>query len=581
MRTVWLSLLTWLCLCCLATDPARAESPPPEEATTEEVAPPSEDSARDQMLAAFAMSDEDKAQYAALLRDVVGKVRGKVRDKLAAKIAAKQAEKLDSFAMALGGFALCGVFLLALPLVLRRKYPGQGRTLFKYSALAALLFFLAVNLFAVVLLAMRGAQGAVGEYTNPQVQIVESTFDLFAKKAEDLSVIGPTLVEPTLASLTGDSDQPVVSQMLANVQKLKSDFTVFTSIASVFQKVDWLFGILPLILIGIAVLLFAKVARPTLVQIVRLPERAASGDRGAARETVRLTLRNVWAEAKAAFATMGVLVGLTLVGGVLLGFVLQPALEVFISYLTMSLLYVQLSPSASSFWVMFSLVGSILFLVLNLAVVIVASAMFLGKAQQIFQRKFREGVPLSAHAAFWKRGSLGAVWAQVLPVLYILVAVEGIGWVAEKSMEKFFDAENPANSSWALILASGPALFLLTFAVVFWAARGLASIKYLARYKPALAVIDATAPAGFARVDLPVETIAAPTTRPSPWDLPRAPTVKPIEPATVWESFAPPRLPRTPSSSSPPPVPSRGPAHEPIEEAATVPFLRDDEHHPR
>jgi hypothetical protein len=444
---------------------------------------PSEDEARMQMLAAFAMSDEDRAKYAVALRQVVAQVRGKVMDKITAKIAQKQESKLDNFALALSLFALCGVFLLGLPLVLRKKYPGKGGPLFKYSALAALLFFLAVNLFAVVLFVMRGAQGVLGEHTNPQVQIVESTFDLFADKADDLALIGPTLVEPTLASLTGESEEPVVTQMLANAQRLKQDFTAFSKVGAVFKKVDWLFGMLPLILIGVGLFLFAKVARPTLTEIVKLPERAVSGAEGVVKQTVKLTLRNVWAEAKAAFAAVGLLVGLTLVASVLLGLVLQPALEVFIAYLTLALLYVQLSPEASTFWVLFSLTASMLFLVLNLAVVVLSSAFFLGKAQRIFQAKFREGVPLGQHKRFWTWGSLGAVWAQVLPVLYILVAVKGIGWLVEKSMDRYFNAENPAASSWGFLLASGPAMFLVTFGLVFWAARGVKALAYLAKYR--------------------------------------------------------------------------------------------------
>ncbi|MBA3394599.1 MAG: hypothetical protein H0T89_18275 [Deltaproteobacteria bacterium] len=519
---------------------------------------PTEEQAGQQMLEAFAMSEEERAQYAIALRQAVENMRGKVMEKITAKLESKQAEKLDTLALALGVFSLSGVFLLVLPLVLRKKYPGKGGMLLKNSALAAVLFFLAVNLFSGVLFTMRGAQGALGAYTNPQVQIVSSTFDMFADKAHDLAVIGPTLVEPTLASLTGESDAPVLTQMLQNVQRFKRDFSVFTTLANFFSKVDFLFGLLPFVLLGIALVLFAKVAAPTLKQIAGLPERAAAGEPGAARATVRLTLRNVWAEAKAAFATMGVLVAITLIASVLLGLVLEPALEVFISYLTMALLYVQLSPTASSFWVLFSLGSCIVFLVLNLAVVIVASSFFLGKTQVIFQRKFREGVPLAAHARFWKRGPLATVWAQVLPVLYIFVAVEGIGWVAAKSMEKFFDAENPAASNWVVILASGPALFLLTFGVVFWAARGFAAIKYLARYKPALVHADSVEPA------------AVP---------PPQAFVEPLHPgaqhATVWESFAPPA--RTPSASTPPPLPGvvnvQHP-HDAVEDSATGPFRR-------
>lgn len=430
--------------------------------------------------APFDMTPAQRAEYAAALRQVVKQVRGKVLEKISDKIAAKQGEKLDRIAFVLSLFACCGVFLLALPFVLRKKYPDKMRTLWKYSALAALLFFLAVNLFAVVLFTMRGTQSALGKYTNPQVKMVSSTFDLIEEKAEDMADIGPILIEPTLASLTGDTDAPVLTVMLENVQKLKNDMHVFTTVGNFFKKLNWLFGMLPILFIGLAIFLFAKVAKPTLLEIVRLPERAASGERGVVGHTVRLTLRNVWAEAKATFATVAVLMVLTLIAATLLGYVLQPAIEIFMAYLAVCFMYVQIAPDASSFWILFSLMGSIMFLVLNLAIMILTTAFFLAKCQKIFQKRFREGIPLAAHGRFWKWGVASALWAQVLPVLYILASVPAIGWFVEKSAERFL---TETNQNWAFILGTGPAMFIVTFLLVFWVGRGISALGFLARYK--------------------------------------------------------------------------------------------------
>ncbi len=462
--------------------PAQEAAPLPQGTTTELPSGPEE--AMQLLMAGFSMTDAQKAEYAALLRQVVKAVRGKVMDKMSARVEAKQAAKLDKLGLALGIFSLLGALLLFLPLKLKKKYPGQGRLLFKYSALAALLFFLAVNLFASVMFAMRGAQGVLGQQTNPQLKIVDATFDLFDDKAEDLAAIGPALIEPTLASLTGESDEPVVSTLLGNVQRFQSKLTVFQSLASMFKKVDWLFGMLPIILMGVALLLFVKTALPTLKEIARLPERAAaSGHEGVARSAVRFTLHNVWAEAKATLGAIGVLLGLTLLAGVVLGFVLQPVLEVFITYLTANLLYVMFDPEASAFWVGFALIATMLFLVLNLAVVVLATAFYMGKAQKSFQAKFREGVPLSAQKGLWTWGSLSAAWSMILPVLYVLVAYKAIGWLFEKALERHLDTENLADSNWGVILGSGPALFLLTFGAVFWAARGGRALGFLARYR--------------------------------------------------------------------------------------------------
>ena len=454
-----------------------AEAPAAEAAEAPAAEAPAEEEVGG---APFDMTDAQRAEYAAALRQVVKQVRGKVLDKISDRIAAKQGQKLDRIAIVLSLFACCGVFLLAMPLVLKKKYPHQTRVLWKYSALAALLFFLAVNLFALVLFTMRGTQSALGKYTNPQVKLVSSTFDLVEEKAEDMADIGPILIEPTLASLTGDSDAPILTIMLENVQKLKNDMTVFTTVGNFFKKLNWVFGMLPILFIGLAIFLFAKVAKPTLLEIVKLPERAASGERGVVGHTVRLTLRNVWAEAKATFATVGVLMLMTLVAAFLLGYVLQPAIEIFMAYLAVCFMYVQIAPDASSFWILFSLMGSIMFLVLNLAVIILTTAFFLGKCQKIFQKRFREGIPLAAHGRFWKWGVLSALWAQVLPVLYILASVPAIGWFVEKSVERFLN-ENTQN--WAFILGTGPAMFIVTFLLVFWVGRGVSALGFLAKYK--------------------------------------------------------------------------------------------------
>ncbi len=438
------------------------------------------------------MTPERRAEYAAALREVVAGVRGKVTEKIADKIAGKQNDRMAQIAAVLSLVSLGGLLLLGAPLVLRRRFPGQGAVLWKYSALAAVMFVLAVNLFTGVLLLMRGSQAVMGQATNPQLQVVESTFDLMYDKAPDLAEIGPVLIEPTLVGLTGESEEPVLTIMLDNVQKLRSDFTVFTTVGTFFKRLDWLFGLLPIVMIGLAMLLFAKAAWPTLAEIVRLPGRAASGEAGAGRRVVALTLRNVWAELRATLAVIGVLFVLTVLAGILVGLVLAPAIEIFLAYLTVSLMYVQVVDQASSFWVLFSLMASIVFLAANLGVVLVTTAFFLGTSQKLFQARFREGVPLGQHRRFWLWGSAAVVWALVLPVLYILVAQEGVAWLAGKMI---------ATGSWPLVLGGGPALFLLGFAVVFWAARGARGLGFIKRYQPAPP--PPPAPAGYGLMAAP------------------------------------------------------------------------------
>lgn len=427
----------------------------------------------------------DRAAYAAALRDVVTDVRGRVTEKIAAKIEAGQAQTMDRIAAILSLIAWGGLLLLFMPLVLRRRYPGQGGVLMKYSLVAGLLFFLTVNLFAAVLVTMRATQGALGRYTNPQIVLVEATFDLIAAKADDMVEIGPLLIEPTLASLSGDTDEPVVSIMLDNVQKLRSDLTVFGAVGDFFGALSWVSGLLPLALMAVAIFLFVQAARPTLVEIVKLPERAALGERGVGRQAIRSTLRNVWAEVKATFGVIAILLALSLLAGFILGKVLQPAIEVFITYLSLAFLYVQLSEQASSFWILFSLMGTLLFLVINLAVVLAASLLFLARAQKALQARFRHRAPFGEHRRLWTWGALAALWSQLLPLLYITAALPAIGWLAERTMTKFVLNRAPEAQNWPFVLATGPAIFVVTFVLVFWLFRGMRSLGFLARYKVA------------------------------------------------------------------------------------------------
>lgn len=421
------------------------------------------------------LTDAERAAYAEKLRALVAEVRGKVVGTIAARIEAKQGRNLGRIAFALFLVSLAGLLLLLAPLVLRRRYPNQGRVLFAYSALAALLFFVAINLFAGVVLTMRGAQAATGSVTNPQIQVVEATFNLLDEKAGDMADIGPQIIDPTIAGLSGETGDPVLVVMLDNVQKLASDVKVFASVGRFFKRLDFLFGVIPLALIGIAMVLVFQAARPTLVQIVRLPAAAAAGARGAGREVVAGTLRAVWAELRATLCVVAVLVCLTLAVAALIGFVLEPAIEIFLAYLSVSLLYVQTVDGASSFWVLSSLMGSVIFLVVNLIIAIAASALYLSKSQKLFQARFRDGVPLRRYAGFWRWGTVSVGWALALPVLYILVAEPAVGWLVVKMVD---------TGNWPLILGGGPALFLISFGVVFWAARGVKALAFIATYDP-------------------------------------------------------------------------------------------------
>ena len=95
---------------------------------------------------------------------------------------------------------------------------------------------------------------------------------------------------------------------------------------------------------------------------------------------------------------------LTLLSAFVLGRVVGPALDALLGYFALAVSYLQFVQGASSGLVFMALFGVILFLVLNLATLILSMSFFLGKTQKIFQQRFNDGTPIETH----KRSSSGA-----------------------------------------------------------------------------------------------------------------------------------------------------------------------------
>src|SRR5262249_35043717 len=154
---------------------------------------------------------------------------------------------------------------------------------------------------------------------------------------------------------------------------------------------DFIFSVLPIVLMIVTLVLFVLAIRPTLTEIIKLPARAAAGAGGVAAETVKNSLRRVKGEMLATLCTVGVLSVLTLVSAFVLGKIVGPALEALLFYFTNAVNYLQFVEGASSGTVFLALFGVIFFLALNLAALILSMSFFLGKSQKIFQARFNDG----------------------------------------------------------------------------------------------------------------------------------------------------------------------------------------------
>jgi hypothetical protein len=413
-------------------------------------------------------------------RKVVRVVKKVVLTRMENKMAKKSAQRMSQFSTGVFVFSLAGLLLLAIPLVGGKKYPGQTGVLMKYSALAAGTFFVTVNLFGGVLMAMKTAQGALGDLTNPSLAIAGGTFDTLDRNADEYIVMGKELFVPTLMQLQGNSDEQPSALILENGMKIVKDAKVFVSIAKMFKKIDFIFGILPIVLFALTMVLFGLAIRPTLTEIIKLPMRAASGQAGAGRDVTKRAMLRVWGELLATICTIGVLAALTLISAFILGQIVGPALDALLGYFALAVNYLQFVEGASSGTVFLALFGVILFLAFNLASLILSMSFFLGKSQKIFQQRFNEGVPVATHKRFFMWGIPAVLLVQVFPWLFVFVAQHILDKINESLVSGVTDADKVP---WGKILLAGPLFLVVGYAVMFWAARGIKAIRFLQSYK--------------------------------------------------------------------------------------------------
>ncbi len=413
-------------------------------------------------------------------RKLVRLAKRKVLARMEVKIQKKADARMQKISNLIFLFSLAGVLLLAMPLFLNKKYPGQLGSLFKYAALAAATFIVTVNLFGVIMIGMRTTQSALSKQTNPQLKIAAGFFDALDDNAPRYLITGKELFAPTLEQLDGKSDAQPAAVLIENGQKVVKQASVFKGIAGLFKKVNFIFGVLPIVLLGVTLLLFILALKPTLIEIVKLPATAAAGAAGAGKDVVKRAMRRVGGEMVATVCTLGVLVLLTLLSGFVMGQVVKPALDSLITCFARAIDYLQFVEGASTGQVWLMLVGVILFLVLNLAVVILSMSFFLGKSQKIFQQRFNDGVPLSAHRTWWTWAIPSVMIAQLLPLVYVFIGTAGVQMIERKVMAAGSDAEK---INWTMLMLTTPLLLVVGFVVFFWAARGLKAIAFMARYK--------------------------------------------------------------------------------------------------
>ena len=419
--------------------------------------------------------------YIEVLRKKLHEVRDRTYDKTLAKIQQKNEEKVGALAGYFAWLSLSGLLLLLLPIVQGKKFPGQGGKLFAMSAMAAGSMVVAILMMSGVMLGMRTVQGSLGEATNPQLVVQDAMFDGLDENLEDIAATPGLLLVPLQQVATGEKDDVGVA-VLENAMQFKEDFEVFKSVASFFKSIQSVFGYVPIVLTGLAIVLFFVSIKDLLKDIVKAPERAMRGEIPPTA-VIGIVFKRVFNEVLATLGTVGVLFVITLINAFALSFVAYPAMSMFVVELMATLQYVFVEPGASKAFVYIALTGVFVFLLLAVVSIVASSTLYVGKIQAILRGKLNQGIPLSTHKKFFTWQSLAVLWCIALPMGVLVGMSELADYLADKgtSGEKF---------DWSLALLPAPLGLVLGFLVIFVAAFGLKALLSIAKYKVAAPSAD-------------------------------------------------------------------------------------------
>lgn len=413
---------------------------------------------------------------AADLRELVQTARPIFMTSLETRLVIAHEKRMDLLSDILGYISLLGILFLGAPLVLWRRFPGRVWVIFKYGATAGVIFFCAFNVFGLLVSVLKGAQGATASATSPQIAVASALLDNVETQAMLLAPLGAAVIMPALAAMDAGSTEPLPTLMLANLRKVRGDLKVFSWLADYYRALEWMFSALPMIFTLVTLMVFVSTMKPIVVGLIRLPARAASGEAAVARRVLGDTFRRLGREGLVVLFVIFVFLVVSMVSGILLVMVMAPAVNMFLSFMMVSFMYIQAEPEVSSFLIFVCLAATMTFVLLNLVVITVSSMIYVAKVHRAFQAKFHDKVPLGRQRRLWGRGFLCMLWAQTLPFVFVFGASLLVAWLMGLAM-----ANGAPN--WTLTFLIGPAVLFLLFLLVYWAARGIKAIQFLWRYR--------------------------------------------------------------------------------------------------
>ncbi|MFT7579958.1 MAG: hypothetical protein ACI9MR_001625 [Myxococcota bacterium] len=400
-------------------------------------------------------------------------MRGKVIMAQLVKLEAKAETRFDIIAEVLGWFSMAGLLLLLLPLWLRRRYPGQMKQLFGYSAIAAFTFVAVMLVFSALILTFKGLQSVLAPITNPVLQLTNGAFDALLENVNSLGASASLLLDAPLTALESGTADGVSMALMQNAGSLFEDAETFLNLASALSWVKDILGVLPVLLALIVVLLFLLSLKDVIKALVTLPQQAIDGD-STAGETIRKVGARLRAEFVVSLLLLLVFAIVTIISAVAMTMTAEPAAEALVGYTMLNTLYLAVEPGASTLLVYASVGSALVFVVLALISSVVASVLFIGKTQKVLLARFVDQVPLKTHARFFKLGSLSLLWALTLPLIFI--------YGAEMLSETLLNVESEGDVTWGWLLGSAPLLLVGGFVLVYWGLRGLRAQRFLFKY---------------------------------------------------------------------------------------------------
>jgi len=157
--------------------------------------------------------------------------------------------------------------------------------------------------------------------------------------------------------------------------------------------------------------------------------------------------------------------------GVFLSRAVEPLLELLIAGSLRTFQYL-LWADASTAVLWLSLGTTILLLVLCLAVYILAVSFLLGTARKALRWIFHGGHGFGELKSLWLWGALSIVWVLALPFLFVFA----LRWLAFGPLAGGDGV--PTTGDMLLV----PMVALVTFPLLFWAARGWKALVYVKKY---------------------------------------------------------------------------------------------------